>query len=166
MQSASFTFKVANPAPKDPLSIFHVGQGFFLAGQRCLLSIPVGPGLTQVLPGAGVANLCFAIELFVKALLFANGVEPPKSHKLDELIRLLPAAELNALRDFYAQQMVQPTFEALVSEVAEFFVKLRYEYRIQHLFIERSRRILVGRGLLRTHFSSNSKSNTVKGVNA
>lgn len=128
MTSASFTFRLTGASPKDPLSIFHVGQGFFLAGQRCLLEIRVGPGQTQFLPGAGVTNLCFAVELFLKSLIVLHGKDVPKTHKLVELANLLPPGELEPVSATYAQHVQQPSFNDLLSEISQFFVKLRYEF--------------------------------------
>jgi hypothetical protein len=166
MKSASFTFKLASPSPKDPLSIFHVAQGFFLAGQRCLLEIRVGPSQTQYLPGAGVANLCFAIELFLKSLIVLLGKESPKTHKLVELIGLLPTGELDPIRAAYGQQVQQPPLDDLLAEVSQFFVKLRYEFE-HDIFSLNEHPVYVLADILYQHCAArNNNQGSVKGVSA
>jgi len=128
MKTASFTFKVGGSTPKDPLSIYHLGQGFFLAGKRCLLEIAVGPGAMQCLVSPGVANLCFAIELFMKSLIILGGQDSPRTHKLADLGNLLDRSDLEAVKAYYDVRVQDPSFDNLLIEVSEFFVKLRYEY--------------------------------------
>lgn len=164
MKSASFTFKVVGPSPKDPLSIFHVGQGFFLAGQRCLLEFRVGPGQTQYLPGAGVANLCFAIELFLKSLVILLGKDLPKTHKLTELVGALPKSELDPVRAAYGQQVQSPSFDELLAEVSDFFVKLRYEYEY-NIFSLNEHPVYVLADCVYQHCANrNNSRGSVKGV--
>lgn len=164
MKSASFTFKLAGASPKDPLSIFHVGQGFFLAGQRCLLEIRVGPGQTQFLPGAGVTNLCFAIELFLKSLIVLYGKDVPKTHKLVELAGLLPSHELQPVRAAYIQHLQQPSFEDLLSEISQFFVKLRYEFE-HDMFSFNEHPVFVLADALYQHCANrNNSQGSVKGI--
>lgn len=129
MQSVTLTVKTA-PPDKSSLSIFHAGQAFYLAGNRCLLNIEVGPGVMQCLTSPGVVNLCFASELFLKSLLLASGSLPPKTHKLAELFGLLPASDAAAVTTSYAQSVSTPSFAEFINEVSEFFVKIRYEFSI------------------------------------
>lgn len=164
MKSASFTFKLAGPSPKDPVSIFHVGQGFFLAGQRCLIELRVGPSQTQYLPGAGVANLCFAIELFLKSLINLLGKDSPKTHKLIELVEALPKSELDPVRAAYSQQVQTPSFDDLLVEVSNFFVKLRYEYE-HDIFSLNEHPVYALADCLYRHCANRNKSQgSVKGV--
>ena len=128
MKSASFTFKLGGPDPRDPLSIYHLAQGFFMAGRRCLLEIAVGPGTTQYLPSPGVVNLCFAIELFLKSLVVLQGKSAPKTHELADLLSLLPEEDIEPVRAAYQKQLQAPSFDELLKEINQFFVKLRYEY--------------------------------------
>lgn len=78
MQSVSLTVKLGQEAPRNPVSIYHLGQGFSLAGNRCLLNIDVAPGMMQCLTSPGVVNLCMAIELVLKALIVNAGEKHKK----------------------------------------------------------------------------------------
>jgi hypothetical protein len=130
MPTVTLTVKLA-PPDKSPISIFHVGQAFYLAGNRCLLSIDVGPDVTQCLTTPSVTNFCFSIELFFKSLLAADGREIPKTHKLQELFGLLATDDREAIALAYHAVVSEPKLDELVAIVSEFFVKLRYEYEFE-----------------------------------
>ena len=70
----------------------------------------------------------FSIELFLKSLLVLHGAHVPKVHKLAELVALLPAEELVPVKYAYHQVVQKPSFEELVGEISELFMKLRYEF--------------------------------------
>ena len=91
MSEVTLTVNLRGPEPRNPVSIYHLAQGFFLAGNRCLLNIDVGPRVTQCLVSPAVVNLCLSIELFLKAIIVHEGGKAPKSHKLIQLITLVPA---------------------------------------------------------------------------
>lgn len=164
MKSTSFTFKLAGPSPRDPLSIFHLAQGFFLAGQRCLLEIAVAPGTTQCLVSPGVVNLCFSIELFMKSLIVLQGQASPKTHKFAELAALLPATDIAQVRVLYQQQVQKPSLDELLAEVSQFFVKLRYEYEFD-IFSFNEHPVSVLADALYRHCAERNKSQSqVSGV--
>lgn len=131
MKRASFTVNLKDPSPNEPASIFHQGQSFLLAGSRCLLEIDVGPGVTQCLVSPGVVNLCLSIELFLKSLVAALGQEVPKTHKLVELAEVIPRAELEKVKLSYSQVVSDPTFECLLAQINDFFVRVRYGYEFE-----------------------------------
>ena len=128
VHQATFTVSLQSPRPNDPVSVFHQAQGFYLAGNRCLLDIEVGPGVTQCLVSPGVVNLCLSIELFLKALIIARGAAAPKSHKLVDLVAAVESSHIDAVRSQYAQVITTPAFDELLSEINDFFVKIRYGY--------------------------------------
>lgn len=128
MKQVTLTVNTSVPDKRDPVSIFHLGQSFFLAGNRCLLSIDVAPDVTQCLVSPGVVNLCFASELFMKAIIVSGGGTPPKTHKLVELSALLPPEILQALRCAYEQSIPDPSYDQLLAEAGEYFVKVRYGF--------------------------------------
>ena len=64
----------------------------------------------------------------MKSLIVRHGRESPKTHNLAELAGLLPATDLAAVRGVYQQRVQAPSFDELLAEVSQFFVKLRYEY--------------------------------------
>lgn len=128
MKSVSLTVNLEGPTPNDPKSIFHQGQSFFLAGNRCLLDIEVGPGVTQCLVSPGVVNLCLAIELFLKSTVVLKGVAAPKTHKLAELFAACPATTIAEVKSTYEQTISNPTLDDLLSQINEFFVQVRYGY--------------------------------------
>jgi len=126
MQHVTLTVNLKGPEPRNPVSVFHLGQGFFLAGSRCLLNIDVGPGVVQCLISPAVVNLCLAIELFLKSIVLHAGALPPKSHKLSQLSKLVPADFLETLRVSYEQGVSSPTLGELLAQVDDYFVKVRY----------------------------------------
>lgn len=128
MPDVTLTFNLAKPDPRDPVPIYHLGQAFFLAGNRCLLNIEVGPGVTQCLTSPGVVNLCLAIELFLKSIIVANGATPPKSHNLIELCSVLPSDLSGEIRASYDALVPNPVFDDLLNQVNDYFVKVRYGF--------------------------------------
>jgi len=126
MTDITLTVNLAPPEPRNPVSVYHLGQGFFLAGNRCLLNIEVGPEVTQCLVSPGVVNLCLSIELFLKALVLQTGNAAPRSHKLVDLFSLIPVSDQNTIQTAYAQYVQQPTLDGLLTQVNEYFVKVRY----------------------------------------
>ena len=125
MQTVSLTVKLGPEEPRNPVSIYHLGQSFFLAGNRCLLNIDVAPGIMQCLTSPGVVNLCTAIELFLKALIVSSGGTPRKTHKLVELFAASPADTQEAIRLRFNAQ-INPTLDELLSQVSDYFVQVRY----------------------------------------
>ena len=126
MSEVTLTVNLAGPEPRNPVSIYHLGQGFFLAGNRCLLNIDVAPGITQCLVSPGVVNLCLAIELFLKSVIVANGTVAPKSHKLKDLSDLIPPEFVAELRASFNASIPNPAFDELLEQISEYFVKVRY----------------------------------------
>jgi len=123
--------RLTGPEPKNPVSIFHLGQNFYLAANRCFLNIAIAPNKTQYLLSAGVVNYCLAMELFLKSLIVAVNGSAPKTHKLVELFALLDPKDLEHIGKEYSQVVKSPTFEELVKEVNEHFVKVRYGYEFE-----------------------------------
>jgi len=128
MAEVTLTVNLAGPEPRNPVSIYHLGQSFFLAGNRCLLNIDVAPGITQCLVSPGVVNLCLAIELFLKSVIVASGAVAPKSHKLKELCALVPPEFIAELRTSFNASVPTPALDELLEQVSEYFVKIRYGY--------------------------------------
>jgi HEPN domain-containing protein len=128
MKNASLTINLGGSEPSSPADIFWQGQGFFLAGSRCLLDIEVGPGITQCLVSPGVVNLCLAIELFLKSLLALHNQTIPKSHKLVELFASVPEMDQQKIKDEYGKSISVPSFEELLTQIEDYFVKVRYGY--------------------------------------
>ena len=124
----TFAFKVASPSPNDPVSIYHLAQSFYLAGNRCALNIEIAPRTTQSLTSPSVVNYCFSIELFCKALIQATGVKPRKIHKLDELFSAIPEPAQKAIAEIYGQHFQDPDLPTLLSQAANYFQEVRYEY--------------------------------------
>ena len=128
MATITLTAKLKGPDPWNPVSIFHLAQGFYLAGTRCLLPIEVGPGVTQCLVSPGVVNFCLAIELFLKAVITSAGKQPPKTHKLSELFARASAKLRSKVRSDYERAVSDPTFDGLISLVDDYFMRVRYKY--------------------------------------
>jgi HEPN domain len=126
MAEVTLTVNLAGLEPRNPVSIFHLGQGFFLAGNRCLLNIDVAPGITQCLVSPGVVNLCLAIELFLKSVIVARGALAPKSHKLKELFALVSPEFVAELRASFNASVPTPAFDELLEQVSNYFVEIRY----------------------------------------
>jgi len=126
MPEFTITLNLSAPNPKDATSVFNLGQGFYLAGNRCLLNIEVGPAVTQCLVSPGVVNLCLACELFLKAVITHHGEKPPKTHKLVELFALAPPDFVSEVRSGYEASVPQPGLEELIRAINEYFVHVRY----------------------------------------
>ena len=126
MPEVTLTVSLKDPEPRNPVSVFHLAQGFFLAGNRCLLNIEVGPGVTQCLVSPAVVNRCLAIELFLKAMVLHAGATPPKSHKLSQLSDLMPVLFLETLRSSFRQNVQSPTMDELLGQIDNYFVQVRY----------------------------------------
>jgi hypothetical protein len=127
MENITLTVKVAPDEPRNPVSIYHLAQGFYLAGNRCLLNIDVAPGTMQCLTSPGVVNLCFSIELFLKALIVSAGGTPKRTHKLVELFSAAPAATQEAMRSQFNAK-INPTLDELLVQISDYFVQVRYGY--------------------------------------
>ena len=125
MQTVTLTVKLGAEEPRNPVSIYHLGQGFYLAGNRCLLNIEVAPGMMQCLTSPGVVNLCMAIELFLKALIVNAGGAPKKTHKLVELFAASPTSTQEIVRARFNAQ-INPTLDELLAQVSDYFVEVRY----------------------------------------
>lgn len=136
MTEISFTFNTGEPEPRNATTIYHVAQGFYLAANRCLLNIEVGPGITQCLVSPGVVNLCLAAELFLKAAITHAGDKPPRTHKLVELVGLAPVEYIESVRTAYNASIPDPDFDKLVAQASEYFVQVRYghEFPVQALW--------------------------------
>ena len=128
MSEVTLTVNLAGPEPRNPVSMYYLGQGFFLAGNRCLLNIDVAPGITQCLVSPGVVNLCLAIELFLKSVIVASGAVAPKSHKLKDLSGLISPEFVAELRASFNAAVPNPAFDELLEQISEYFVKVRYGY--------------------------------------
>ena len=128
MKKASLTVKLARPEVKNATGIFHQAQGFLLAGNRCLLEVTVGPGLTQCLISPGVVNLCFAIELFLKSLIVLGHEQPERTHKLDKLFSKLSEKARCEIEEKYNIYIKEPSLKDLLSRIDDYFMKVRYEY--------------------------------------
>jgi hypothetical protein len=128
---ATFTFRLEGAAPNDAQAIYHQGQAFFLAGNRCLLNIEIGPGVTQCLVSPGVVNLCLAAELFMKALVQVRGATPEKTHRLTDLFAAIPRDDQDAVRGYYSSCVQEPELDALLDQVGEYFVKVRYGHEFE-----------------------------------
>lgn len=128
MQDFSFAIKMVGPEPDNGRTIFHVAQGFYLAGNRAALNIEVGPNLTQSLVSASVVNHCFALELFFKALIRNAGAKPPHTHKLLELFNLLSDDSKKEIQESFEGIIQSPKFEVFINEISDYFQKVRYEY--------------------------------------
>ena len=128
MSEVTLTVNLAGASPNEPVSIYHLGQSFYLAGRRCLLNIEVGPGITQCLTSPGVVNLCLASELFMKSLVVSNGGTPTKTHRLSELFVKLTEAQRQAIADQYSKFVSDPSLTDLLVQVSEYFEKVRYGY--------------------------------------
>ncbi|MCO4094133.1 MAG: HEPN domain-containing protein [Acidovorax sp.] len=126
MREFTITLNLSEPNPNDATSVYHLGQGFYLAGNRCLLNIEVGPGVTQCLVSPGVVNLCLACELFLKAAITHQGKRPPKTHKLVELFALAPSDYVAEVKAAYEAAVPQPSFDELIKAINEYFVHVRY----------------------------------------
>ena len=145
------------------MSIYHVGQ-VFLGWSTLSSGIKSWAWADTVFTKRGTTNLCFSIELFLKSLLVLLGKDVPKTHKLDELANLLPKKELETVRTAYAKHIQQPSFDMLLSEISQFFVKLRYEYEFD-IFSINEYAVCVFADALYQHCAIRNGSNpTVKGV--
>jgi len=120
------------PLPEKRQSIFYQAQGFYLAGNRCLLNIEVGPGVTQCLVSPAVVNHCLSLELFLKALLAHEKRAVPKIHKKKELFSLVGDQHRDSIKAGFSQVINDPKFEPFVNTITDFFIKVRYgfEYEI------------------------------------
>ena len=128
MNELTITVNLEGPEPRNPVSIFHLAQGFFLAGNRCLLNIDVGPGVTQCLVSPAVVNLCMAIELFLKAVIVSTGNTPPKTHNLSKLFALTSPEFQTDIRNIFDSAILNPNLDELLPSVSDYFVQVRYGY--------------------------------------
>ena len=128
LMDATLTINLVGPSPRDPLSIYHLAQSFYLAANRAALNIDVGPGVTQSLVSPAVVNFCFAIELFCKALIVMQGGAPPKKHSLVDLFSAIPKSTQEQIKNSYAQFVTDPNLETLLGQVSEYFQQVRYSY--------------------------------------
>lgn len=126
MAEFTLTVNAEEPDPRDPVSVFHLGQGFYLAGNRCLLNIEVGPNITQCLVSPGVVNMALSIELFLKAVIIFNGDDVPKTHNLKKLFERVPGDFISNISNQYEQRVKAPTFSEHINLVSDYFVKVRY----------------------------------------
>ncbi len=114
--------------PDVPRDIYHLAQGFYLAGNRAALDIEVGPNLTQSLLSPSVVNFCFSIELFFKALIQKDGTKPLRSHLLQELFEKLDQPTRAEIKKSFENIVPHPAFEEFLKQINDYFQKVRYEY--------------------------------------
>ena len=118
---------MAGPEPNNPVRIYQQAIGFYLAGHRCLLDIPLGPKTNQSLPIPAVVNFVFSIELFLKSILVKKG-KGKKGHKIKELLNDCPPDIIEQVRKEYDSVCPSPNFNEITVIVNDMFVQVRYEY--------------------------------------
>ncbi|GAA5159853.1 hypothetical protein GCM10023321_41550 [Pseudonocardia eucalypti] len=160
----SMTLNMTGPAPKDPVTVYHLAQGFYLAGRRCLLSIAVGPRVNQSLVGPAVVNLCLSAELFMKSLLLGEGGAPPKTHKLDALYSLLTEEDRQAVNQYYTESLSTPVLSELLPVVSEYFVKVRYGHEFGVYVLNEYPITVFANALYRHSAIRRDQSNGVEGI--
>jgi hypothetical protein len=128
MTKFAISMRVSGPDRNDPVSIYHQAAHFYYAGERCLISIPTGPNSEQVLPAAGVVNLVFSVELFLKSIILLSGNRPQNTHKIKDLVRDCPADIIDKVKEEYESRTPTPNFQNIVEIVNEMFVQVRYQY--------------------------------------
>ncbi len=118
-----------------------------LAYERMQKRGPGDPPLTFV---PFVVNSAFAVELYVKTLLRAVDIEPPKrGHSLVALHALLPAGEQARVQRLCVQhtQDYDPgtveTFAARLVPINEAFVQWRYAYEYERAGMVRLRSLIL-----------------------
>ena len=124
----SLTMRSVGPEPNNPTTIHHQAAGFYYAGHRCLLSIPIGPKTTQSLVIPSIVNFVFSIELFLKSIIVKAGNKPKNTHKIVELVKDCPVDTMRKVRKEYDSVCQSPNFNEIVAIVNDMFVQVRYQY--------------------------------------
>lgn len=131
MADFTFSMRTVGPSPEDPLSIYHLGQSFYLAGGRCALNIETGPKTVQSLLSPSVVNYCFSLELFLKALIRAEGRKPPRTHRLDDLYAAIPETSRIAVREGYATTVREPKLDETAGQASRHTSLMKRELVVQ-----------------------------------
>lgn len=124
----SFTMRLGGPEPRNPLTIYHQAVGFYFAGHRCLLDIPIGPKTSQSLVAPSIVNFVFSIELFLKSILIKSENNPQKTHKIMDLMMSCPKNVTDRIREEYELVVKDPSFDKIIFIVNDMFVQVRYQY--------------------------------------
>lgn len=75
-----------------------------------------------------MVNLCFSIELFLKALIIARKDVPPKTHSLRELFDFVGEDVISNIKNEFEKKVQDPDFDSFVETISSYFLKVRYEY--------------------------------------
>jgi HEPN domain-containing protein len=111
-----------------PREVYYPGSGFYLAGRRCLVEMPLVDGRVQWLGSYGAVNLCLASELFMKSLIIRAGDEPEWTHRLAQLWSALPPDDQTAIAHAYTRFAPRDLDDDIL-ETSNYFVELRYSHQ-------------------------------------
>ncbi|WP_157696456.1 HEPN domain-containing protein [Porphyrobacter sp. CACIAM 03H1] len=95
-----------HPGPKKQCHIaFDSANAFYECALRCAEPVidPFNPASKVAPASPTIANIAFASELYIKALIIARGDKVPKVHRLDKLYNSLPKPQRQKIRKRYAQ---------------------------------------------------------------
>lgn len=121
---------------------FDSANAFYECALRCAEPVidPFNPA-GKVAPGSPtIANIAFASELYMKALIIAQGQKVPKTHRLDKLFNSLPNSHQQKVRKRYAQiaRVGSMTLRQHLVELSNAFENWRYIFeRTGHVRLDR-----------------------------
>lgn len=122
----------AEPAPPPGRPLFRQACSFHLSGLRALEPRKLSDGKTQVLLPPAIVNLAFACELYLKALLVADG-RIPRGRTIGDLFGALAEPHRRGIEGEYG-----PGLAAEIDRFSRVFVDWRNVYEKMDL------RILIG----------------------
>lgn len=104
-------------------STYRTAVGFYIISQRCL-DMVLSEYSNQI-----CTNIAFACELFLKSILFENGIDCRKQHDLYKLYNLLPNNNKKIIKRMHKSGNIKKEdFELNLREIGKAFVVLRYSY--------------------------------------
>jgi hypothetical protein len=125
-------------APKnDPTVMYHVAAQFLMAAYRRSRREPFSGRAPEALRIPAIINVAFAAEVLLKGILRAEGIEPPRDHKLAGLFALLPEHHRDGILTRVSNEF--DLFDERLASVSTAFEEWRYVYEKEALVIESHR---------------------------
>ena len=119
--------------------MFDQANSFYVCAKLCERELDEHPTRHDMYSTPQIVNLAFACEVYLKSLLNFYKIDFGKSHKLNELLNMLPDEVRNSIenRTFDKRPVLFDAFGyKLIDKIADAFVEWRYSYEVSRLSCE------------------------------
>jgi HEPN domain-containing protein len=107
---------------------------------------PLSDGKFEMVPQPGIMCVAFCIELALKSLILANGIQYSKEHDLSSLFDKLPKETQQAI--VVASRYPDAAFPVFLKGISNAFIDWRYVFEAEYLHIDHAFLIAMAKGTL------------------